>query len=230
MHRSLSIVAALLLTAALAACDNPAADKPKAQVSDAPAASAKPKTAATVAATAVAATGTAAAGAKETLAIAADGSSVGFVGSKLTGRHEGHFTKLSGSIELVDGAVERSKVSMTIDTDSVTTDTEKLTGHLKSPDFFDTAKFPKATFESTAIKAGGAGATYTVAGYLDLHGVKKVISFPATITVAPDSVSATAEFVINRKDFGIVYAGKADDLIRDDVVLKLSLKAPRVKK
>lgn len=229
MHRPLSIVAALLFTTALAGCDNPADTKPKAQVSDAPAASAKPNTAA--AASAVVAAGTAAAGVKETLAIAADGSKVEFVGSKLTGRHEGHFTKLSGSIELVDGAVEKSKVSMTIDTDSVTTDADKLTGHLKSPDFFDTAKFPKATFESTAIRVGGAaGATHTMAGNLDLHGVKKVISFPATITVAADSVSATAEFVINRKDFGIVYAGKADDLIRDDVVLKLSLKAPRVKK
>ena len=59
--------------------------------------------------------------------------------------------------------------------------------------------------------------------------VKKTISFPATITVGADAASGTAEFVINRKDFGIVYPGKQDDLIRDDVLLKLSLKAPRKK-
>ncbi len=42
-------------------------------------------------------------------------------------------------------------------------------------------------------------------------------------------ISLNAEFAINRKDFGIVYAGKADDLIRDGVVIKLALKVPRTK-
>jgi len=68
-----------------------------------------------------------------------------------------------------------------------------------------------------------------VSGNFDLHGIKKTITFPATIEVAPDSVSVNAEFAINRKDFGIVYAGKADDLIRDGVVIKLTLKVPRTK-
>jgi polyisoprenoid-binding protein YceI len=237
MHRTLPVALALALSAALAGCDDPAKDAPKATVTDAPkptaAATAKPTTpaaTATAAASAApAATGaSAAAGPKESLAIAADGSSVGFVGSKVTGKHEGSFEKFSGTIDLVDGAIEKSKVTISIDTESVKTDMEKLTGHLKSGDFFDTAKFPKATFESTEIKAAGTG--FTVSGNLDLHGVKKAVSFPATITVAPDAVTAKAEFAINRKDFGIVYAGKADDLIRDDVLIKLSVKAPRAKK
>jgi hypothetical protein len=42
-------------------------------------------------------------------------------------------------------------------------------------------------------------------------------------------VTVDSEFAINRKDFGIVYAGKADDLVRDDVVIKLDLKSPRQK-
>jgi polyisoprenoid-binding protein YceI len=71
--------------------------------------------------------------------------------------------------------------------------------------------------------------THTITGNFDLHGVKKSISFPATIQVAADSVSANAEFSINRKDFGINYPGKADDLIRDGVVIKLTLKVPRKK-
>jgi hypothetical protein len=67
------------------------------------------------------------------------------------------------------------------------------------------------------------GGTHTITGNFDLHGVKKSISFPATIQVSPDSVSANAEFSINRKDFGINYPGKADDLIRDGVVIKLTI-------
>ena len=53
------------------------------------------------------------------------------------------------------------------------------------------------------------------------------ITFPAVIKVSPAEVAVNAEFAINRKDFGIVYAGKADDLIRDDVVIRLDLKSPR---
>ena len=62
-----------------------------------------------------------------------------------------------------------------------------------------------------------------------MRGVKKSVKFPATITITPADVAVKAEFAINRKDFGIVYAGKADDLIRDDVVIKLDLKSARKK-
>jgi polyisoprenoid-binding protein YceI len=109
-------------------------------------------------------------------------------------------------------------------------DQEKLTGHLKSGDFFDVEKFPKATFTSTEIKPGGAGgATHTITGNLELHGVKKSISFPAKVTVDASAVKADAEFVINRKDFGLVYPGKPDDLIKDEVLIKLHVTAPRKK-
>jgi polyisoprenoid-binding protein YceI len=203
----------------LAACEDPAKDAPKATVQTATPSS-KPAPAATPAS---------AAGA-ETLALDSATSTVGFVGSKVTGKHEGKFEKVSGAITLAGGKAEGGKMVIDVDVSSLKTDQEKLDGHLKSPDFFDVAKFPSAKFTSTEIKAGGEkGATDTITGELELHGEKKTISFPATITVAADSVSGTAEFSINRKDFKIIYPGKPDDLIRDDVVLKLSLKAPRKK-
>ncbi len=99
---------------------------------------------------------------------------------------------------------------------------------MKTPDFFDVAKFPDAKFESTAIKAGGEkGATHTVTGNLTMHGVTKSITFPATISVTPDTATVDATFAINRKDFGINYAGAADNLIRDDVVMKLAIRAKK---
>ena len=52
---------------------------------------------------------------------------------------------------------------------------------------------------------------------------------PATIRILADKVMVLAEFSINRKDFGIVYAGKADDLIRDDVLIRLELNPARTK-
>lgn len=143
---------------------------------------------------------------------------------------EGKFEKVSGTITLAGGKAEGGKITMEVETASVKSDDTGLDKHLKAPDFFDVEKFPKATFASSEIKAGGvSGATHTITGELELHGVKKTISFPATITVSADGATGTAEFVINRKDFGIMIAGKPDDLIRDDVALKLSLKAPRKK-
>lgn len=221
MHRLAHLAVPAALVFSLAGCEDPAKDKPKATVS-----SAAPVT--TGAAT-HANTAAAPAGAAEMLTLDAT-SSVGFTGSKVTGTHTGKFEKVSGSINLAGGKAEGGKVTITADVDSVKTDQEKLDGHLKSPDFFDSAKFPKAMFTSSEIKAGGEkGASHTITGELDLHGVKKTITFPATITIAADSVTGLAEFSINRKDFGIAYPGKKDDLIRDDVVLKLSLKAPRKK-
>ena len=58
-----------------------------------------------------------------------------------------------------------------------------------------------------------------------MRGMKKTITFPATITIGDPNVNVEADFSVNRKDFGMAYAGKADDLIRDDVVIKLSIKA-----
>ena len=68
---------------------------------------------------------------------------------------------------------------------------------------------------ATAITAGGAdGASHTVTGTLDFHGVKKEIGFPATVTMAEGAATIAAEFVLNRQDFGISYPGRKDDLIK----------------
>lgn len=157
-----------------------------------------------------------------------DGSKIEFVGAKVSAKHEGSFNAFRGTISLVDNDPTKSSVTAEIDIASLQIEPAKLAGHLKSPDFFDAEKFPKAKFTSTAIKAGGDnGATHTITGNLELHGVTKSIAFPAKIGVTPDLVSVDAEFAINRKDFSIVYPGMPDDLIKDDVLIKLSLHAKK---
>jgi len=154
-------------------------------------------------------------------------SKIEFVGSKVTGKHNGSFGDFSGQLDYA-GTPENSRVNITIKTDSIATDTPDLTKHLKTPDFFDVAKFPEASFVSTAIKAGGEnGASHTVTGNLTMHGVTKAITFPATINVTPDAATVESSFSINRKDFGINYAGAADNLIRDNVVLTLHVRATK---
>ena len=157
-----------------------------------------------------------------------DGSQIGFQGAKVTAKHDGSFGTFHGTIQLVDNDPTKAQVKAEIDIASLAIEPAKLAGHLKAPDFFDVAKFPKAIFTSTSVRANGEkGATHTVTGNLELHGVVKSISFPASIKTSSDAVDVDAEFAINRKDFGIVYPGMPDDLIKEDVLIKLKLHAKK---
>ena len=201
----------------LAACEDPSANKTKATTSD-------PTTSTNTNASKPVSTGV-------SLPINPENSKIEFTGSKVTGSHDGGFKKFSGTINLVGDKAISSNVNVDIETASIYANVDDLTKHLKTPDFFDVEKFPKATFTSTKVEpnAGAGTDSYNVTGDFDLHGVKKSITFPATIKVNADDVQVNAEFTINRKDFGIVYAGKADDLIRDGVVIRLDLKAAKKK-
>lgn len=217
MRRFLLIFILLTIAALAYGCANPAADKPKAVIANAAPESSSPQL-----------TGA------ETLIISPEESKLDFVAAKITRSHQGSFKQFAGRIDLLPKSVPESRVTIYIDTASVVTDEPQLTDHLKTADFFDVAKFPKATFTSTKIEPVNTGSssqapTFAITGNFDLHGVKKSISFPASIEITPDNVEINADFAINRKDFGLVYAGKADDLIRDGVVIKLSLNVPRAK-
>ena len=160
----------------------------------------------------------------------ATGSKVEFTGAKVSGKHDGSFGTLSGTVELVDGDPTKSSVSVDIDVSSMKIEPAKLADHLKSKDFFEVETYPKAKFTSTAVKAGGSdGATHTVTGNLELHGQTKSITFPATIRADGEGVTVKANFAINRKDFGIVYPGMPDDLIKDDVLIRLDIAAKKSK-
>ncbi len=203
---TLSVFAALLLCAA---CKSPTDGQPKATTSAPIQEVSAPVDAATK------------------YSFSAADSKLEWVGAKVTASHDGSFKDFKGSIDLVDGDPTKSRVSVTISTASLVTEPEKLIAHLKNADFFDVEKFPEATFTSTSITSGGAGGSHTVTGNLALHGVTKSVSFPATIQVAGDEVTVQASFGINRKDFGIVYPGAPDDLIKDDVLVRLNIKAKK---
>ena len=203
-----AILACLLL---MLACTNPADDKSKAVTGQAT--STTPETVAQ----------------SEKYSFDGQNSQIDFVASKVIGSESGSFKQFSGVIDYT-GQPEKSRVNVTIDMNSVKANADGLTQHLKTPDFFDVEKYPQATFTSSEIKPGGdKGASHTVTGNFQLHGVTKSISFPATITATPDEVLVDSTFSINRKDFGINYAGAKDNLIRDEVVMTLKIKGEKTK-
>lgn len=148
-------------------------------------------------------------------------SKIDWVGSKVSLDHEGRFDKFTASISL-DGDKLQS-LQIAVDPSSVAVEPEKLRTHLLSADFFDVATYPNAGFSSTKITEGPAPATHTIEGLLELRGVTKSVSFPANVTIDAKSAKGTAAFTISRKDFGVVYPGKPDDLIKDEVLLKIDL-------
>ena len=167
----------------------------------------------------------------DTLVVDTVSSEVGWTGRKVTGKHDGSFGSYDGYL-IVDTTGVKA-VRLHFDTRTITSDTERLTTHLKSADFFDVERFPDAVFESTSIvpiadsvdAATGQQTQFSVTGNLTMHGVTKSVSFPASIRKSPSSVAARAEFAINRKDWGIVYTGKPDDLIRDEVDIRFNVVA-----
>jgi polyisoprenoid-binding protein YceI len=214
--KSGSLMLALSLLLLAPACKSEIDNKPAAEVSE-------------TSATASETTATqAAAGNVTTAPVIKEKSKIEFVGAKVTRDHQGKFNAFDGQIEYAGAQPQR--ISFDIDLNSVETDTEKLTGHLKSPDFFDVAKYPKATFTSTSIAPAPAGApngtTHVLRGTLDLHGTKKDVEIPVITQQTADGVHAKSEFTINRHDWGISYRGAADDLIKDNVLIKLDLMFP----
>lgn len=138
--------------------------------------------------------------------LTAENTKIEFVGTHKGDKpdpRKGGFSKFTGSITTDAETSTASVIKVEIDTASLWTEIDKLTDHLKSPDFFDVRQFPKASFESTSIKPGSGDATVT--GNLTLLDVSKEISFPATISVSDETVSLAASFTIDRTEFGMNY-------------------------
>jgi polyisoprenoid-binding protein YceI len=125
--------------------------------------------------------------------------------SNITGR----FDNISGTIAYDAADPAASSVKVTIPIDAVSTGVAKLDDHLESPDFFDAAKYPTATFTSTAVTVAGEG-KWTIAGDLTLHGVTRPVVLDATTNfVGPHPMSKApaagfdATTTIKRSEFGI---------------------------
>lgn len=124
---------------------------------------------------------------------AVTGSVVKWLGKKVWGSHPGQITLSEGSVTVKDGKVQGGKLVIDMKTIKTLDDAgAKLDGHLSGPDFFDVAQFPIAEFAITSVENG------IIVGDLTMKGVTKEISFPGTVTVNGDIVTAKAKTNIER--------------------------------
>jgi polyisoprenoid-binding protein YceI len=144
----------------------------------------------------------------------------------------GEFTQISGTVLLDPADFSRSSVHAVIDAASISTRDAQRDVHLKSPDFFDVAKFPTIEFRSTRVTRKSAG-EFEVAGDLTLHGVTK----PVVLQVEAEDIElrdpfgnvkrgATATTKINRRDFGLEWNVALETggiLVGDEVKITLDI-------
>jgi len=138
-----------------------------------------------------------------------ENSSAEFICKHVFSNVRGMFQQPSGTVILDDATPANSKVNAIIKVSSLTTGVEERDTHLKSPEFFDVARYPVITFVSSSFSKS-SGASYSVTGNLTMHGVTKPVTL--AVTASPPfnhaggirrAIEATTS--VNRRDFGLLW-------------------------
>ena len=144
----------------------------------------------------------------------------------------GLFTAFDAKLDFDPKAPAKSSLEVTVDLNGIDTTNPKLDAHLKSPDFFDVARFPTATFKTTRIEVTGK-TTGKITGDLTLHGVTRPVVLDASFNgggINPMSkayvVGVNATGTVQRSQFGIT---TFVPMVGDDVGLTISGEFDRVK-
>jgi len=142
----------------------------------------------------------------------------------------GAFTKVSGTVQYDAAAPEKTVIEASIEANSVDTRVEMRDNDLRSPNFFDVAKFPALTFKSKKVEKAGDG-KLRVTGDLTIHGVTKEVVLDVEGPSAPmkdprgnTHMGASATTTVNRKDFGVNGGGM---MVGDEVSITLDLEMVR---
>lgn len=145
---------------------------------------------------------------------------------------KGSFVKHNGTVEIDDKDITKSKVEISIDTNSINTNVAKRDEHLRSADFFDVAKYPTMTFVSKQVVKAGKD-KLKVTGDLTLRGITKQVVLdvtgPTKETKDPWGVirkGANATTKISRKDFGLVWNAALETggvAVGDEVTINLEI-------
>ena len=165
----------------------------------------------------------------ETFKVDTELSSIDWIGRKVTGQHTGKIKITSGEVLMSGKAVKGG--SFVMDMSSITSDSERLTGHLKTDDFFSVEKNPTSKFVIGKVTAAGQD-RINITGKLTIKGITEEITFPATIKKQGSSIVAVAKNVlVNRAIFDIRYGSKSffndigNKAIDDDFELGINLVA-----
>ena len=150
-------------------------------------------------------------------------SEISFVSKQMSVPVEGRFKKFDAQITFDPAKPQTGKIAFTVDIASATLGSPEPDAELPKAEWFNTAKFPQATFQSTAIKNLGGG-KFEVAGKLGIKGVTQDVVVPVVLTQAGVTTTATGVFPLKRLAFKIGENEWADtSMVADDVQVKFKL-------
>ena len=150
-------------------------------------------------------------------------SEVGFQFKQMGVPVDGKFTKFDAQVNFDAAKLATSKVNFTVDIASATLGDKATDAELPKATWFNTAKFPQATFASSSIKALGAG-KFEVAGKLSIKGVAQDVVVPVTMTQAAAVTTAVGTFPMKRLTYKIGEGEWADtSMVADPVQVKFKL-------
>jgi len=142
----------------------------------------------------------------------------------------GQFRDFTADVNIDRANPAQSSVEFTIQATSIDTGNPNRDNHLRSPDFFDVAKFPTITFKSTAVTPKSTN-DFTVTGDLTMHGITKRVTLPVSFlgfakTAKGEKAGFEIETTLNRKDYEILWNKNLDEgglLLGDDVKVTINL-------
>ncbi len=150
-------------------------------------------------------------------------SDIAFVFKQMGVSVEGNFKKFDAKINFDAAKLAASQVAFTVDIASATLGSPEIDAELPKSDWFNTAKFPQATFASSGFKALGGG-KYDVSGKLTIKGQSQDVVVPITMTQTGAVTTATGAFPIKRLVFKIGENDWTDtSLVANDVQIKFKL-------
>ena len=150
-------------------------------------------------------------------------SELGFTSRQMGVPVEGRFKRFEAQIVFDPRKPETGSVAFSIAIGSATLGAPEFDAELSKPDWFDSKKFPQATFKSSVIKASGAG-KFEVSGTLDIKGQTRRVVVPVLITQTGGVSTASGAFVIKRLEFKIGDGEWSDtSMVANDVTVKFKL-------
>jgi polyisoprenoid-binding protein YceI len=136
---------------------------------------------------------------------------------------DGSFKKFDAQVAFDPKKPEAAKIALTVDLASASLGAPESEAELAKQPWFDTKKFPQATFQSTSVKPTGPG-KFDVAGKLAIKGTPRDVVVPVTLTQSGGTTTATGAFTIKRLDFKIGEGEWADtSMVANDVQVKFKL-------
>ena len=150
-------------------------------------------------------------------------SSVAFTARQMGVPLQGHFSQFDAQLAFDPAKLASSKIAFTVNTGSATLGSRETDAELPKAEWFNTAQFPQATFQSSSIKALG-GAKFEVAGKLSIKGNAHDVVVPVTLVQTGAATLANGTLVLKRLAYKIGDGDWADtSMVADDVQVQFKL-------